>query len=182
MSVWGDIASGIGDFLGSDTARELAVNVGTAIYQHNNPVENRSLPPVQWAPRLPANYYGSQPILGVPQGYADDDSRFENLMEYIVPGARADDLLDQAVGGINQLIGGSSMVNGNGAMIPHAQHQPLFRARRSGAVGQRVIPVINPISGKTHFFGDLGQPLLFSRDFSAHKRVNRLARKAARKR
>jgi len=68
----------------------------------------------------------------------------------------------------------------NGMTLRHAEHKPMFRYRNSTAVGQRVIPVQNPMTGKTHFFGDLGTPLLFSRDFAAHKRVNKLARKASR--
>lgn len=55
----------------------------------------------------------------------------------------------------------------------------LFRPTAGRFRPARVIVVPNPMTGEPTFFGHLGRPLLFSRDLSAHKKVNRLARKAA---
>lgn len=40
---------------------------------------------------------------------------------------------------------------------------------------------VNPVSGKPTWFGPLGDPVLWSRDFAASRKVSRLARKAARR-
>jgi len=58
----------------------------------------------------------------------------------------------------------------------------LFRPRMGGLTPARVVVVPNPLTGEPIFFGHLGRPLLFSRDLAAHKKVNRLARKAASRR
>jgi hypothetical protein len=161
---------------------DVALEGGMAIYNYMNRGDesHRSMPP-------------TPPTVGIPgaggpgapwgAGYGPATWVGGGGTPALTPiGQQITDLVTDPVGTITQWFGdepgGMSMANG--AVIPHAQHPPLFRARNASAVGQRVIPVMNPVTGKTHFFGDLGTPLLFSRDFSAHKRVNRLARKAAR--
>lgn len=170
----GGVFGSVKEILASDAGRGVMVEAGRAIYRHNNPPETRSLPPL-------APIQGPQPEVydqtdwRAPQGGPGWLEQTADFLEDLTPFGR----LDNEMFG-SQLGGNGGAQVGNGLTIPHANHPALFRARKSTAVGQRVIPVINPITGKTHFFGDLGTPLLFSRDFSAHKRVNRLARKAAR--
>ncbi len=59
---------------------------------------------------------------------------------------------------------------------------PLFQPNR---VGVRPIPLImvpNPVTGAPTFFKHAGRPILFSGDLRASKLVNRIARRARRKR
>ena len=171
MGLIGDIAEGIGNVLGSEAARPVLIEVGRQIYAHNNPPETRSLPPVAYPLPPPQLVQGPMPQ-PAPGGFVDVFQEYIGMPSGSAVGNIIDYFQGQTPPG-----GGSQVANG---LMPHAQHPPLFRARQGTAVGQRVIPVMNPQTGKTHFFGDLGTPLLFSRDFAAHKRVNRLARKAGR--
>lgn len=56
----------------------------------------------------------------------------------------------------------------------------LFRPTATSIRPARVIVVPHPQTGAPTFFGHLGRPLLFSRDLSAARRVDRLARRARR--
>ena len=58
----------------------------------------------------------------------------------------------------------------------------LFRVGRQSLRPARVVVIPNPLTGEPTFFGNLGKPLLFSRDLSAAKKVARLARRAASRR
>ena len=62
-----------------------------------------------------------------------------------------------------------------------AQLGSMFTPSMSGARAQKFM-VPNPQTGKATWFGPLGQPVLFSGDFTASKRVARVARKARRSR
>jgi hypothetical protein len=57
----------------------------------------------------------------------------------------------------------------------------LFRPSAStGIRPARVVVVPHPVTGAPVFFGNLGRPLLWSRDLSAARKVDRLARRARR--
>ncbi len=56
----------------------------------------------------------------------------------------------------------------------------LFRPTRSRMRPARVVVIPHPETGEPTFFGHLGRPLLFSRDLSAVRRVNKLAARARR--
>lgn len=56
-----------------------------------------------------------------------------------------------------------------------------FRQTQMGAASQKFIGV-NPVTGRATWFGPLGSPVLFSRDFAVMKRLRRVAVKAGRAR
>jgi hypothetical protein len=58
---------------------------------------------------------------------------------------------------------------------------PVLPYRRTpmGAAAQKFVAV-NPVTNRATWFGPLGQPVLFSRDFAVCRRVNRIARRARR--
>jgi hypothetical protein len=56
----------------------------------------------------------------------------------------------------------------------------MFPPSRTSVRAARVFVVPHPQTGAPTFFGHLGRPLLFSRDLSAARRVDRLARRARR--
>ncbi len=56
-----------------------------------------------------------------------------------------------------------------------------FRPTMAGAVAQRFMAT-NPATGRLTWFGPLGQPVLWTGDIRAAKRVNRVARRALRAR
>ncbi len=156
---------------------DVALGAGMGLYNWMNPPEpesHRSIPPMR----------GQGGLLGPGAGGAGQWWAGGGAPGLTPIGQQITDLVTDPVGTVGSWFGepGGQMSNGMLPSIPHASHPALFRPTRAGAVGNRVIPVVNPMTGRTHFFGDLGRPLLFSRDFAAHKRVNRLARKAARKR
>jgi len=55
-----------------------------------------------------------------------------------------------------------------------------FRATLGGARAQKFM-VANPVTGTATWFGPLGKPILFTGDFQAAKRVQRVARRAKRR-
>ena len=58
---------------------------------------------------------------------------------------------------------------------------PFFPARRGrNFVPARLVSIPHPETGEPVFFGHLGKPLLFSRDMSAARKVNKLAARARR--
>jgi hypothetical protein len=77
--------------------------------------------------------------------------------------------------GFNFLFGGG----GGGGAVANGAVQ-LFRPTATSIRPARVIVVPHPQTGAPIFFGHLGRPLLFSRDLSAARRVDRLARRARR--
>lgn len=56
-----------------------------------------------------------------------------------------------------------------------------FRRTQMGASSQKFIGV-NPVSGRATWFGPLGSPILFSRDFAVMRRLRKIAVKAGRAR
>lgn len=58
----------------------------------------------------------------------------------------------------------------------------MFRPTASTMRPASVVVIPHPETGAPTFFGNLGKPLLFSRDLSAARKVNRLARRARRAR
>jgi hypothetical protein len=67
-----------------------------------------------------------------------------------------------------------------GGEDPMATAGALFRPTATTIRPARVVVVPHPQTGAPTFFGHLGRPLLFSRDLSAARRVDRLARRARR--
>jgi len=57
----------------------------------------------------------------------------------------------------------------------------LFRVGRQSLRPARVVVIPNPLTGEPTFFGNLGKPLLFTRDLSAAKKVAKLARRVSRR-
>ncbi len=55
-----------------------------------------------------------------------------------------------------------------------------FRPTAAGASAQRHLR-INPVTGRATWFGPLGRPMLFSGDFAAKRRVEKIAGRAARR-
>lgn len=54
-----------------------------------------------------------------------------------------------------------------------------FRPTMAGAASQRFVAT-NPVSGRAQWFGPLGHPILFSRDFAVVRRVSKIAARARR--
>lgn len=71
---------------------------------------------------------------------------------------------------------GSLFGNGNGV------GSAAFRQTTGGVRANRSFHLPHPVTGEDVFFGSLGRPLLFTRDMSAAKKVDRLARRARRSR
>lgn len=69
---------------------------------------------------------------------------------------------------------------GGGEEAAMATAGALFRPTATTIRPARVVVVPHPQTGAPTFFGHLGRPLLFSRDLSAARRVDRLARRARR--
>lgn len=54
-----------------------------------------------------------------------------------------------------------------------------FFSQGTGSYRPQAFSAVDP-TGKRHFFGPMGRPMLWSRDFAAAKRLDRIARKASR--
>lgn len=70
--------------------------------------------------------------------------------------------------------------NGDTGMMEGRGTSPYLRTQ-AGVRPARHFVQVNPLTGKLDNFGYLGPCVLFSRDMSAHRKVNRLARKASRR-
>jgi hypothetical protein len=77
---------------------------------------------------------------------------------------------------------GSMMSQLGESAVGHATHSPLFTPTRTSARPSSLVIVTNPVTGKPTFFKHAGRPILFSGDLRAAKRVQKIARRAARKR
>jgi len=83
--------------------------------------------------------------------------------------------LPGALGGLAVGAGIDAALSSGGAMTP------MFRQGMAGARAQ-FFRTTNPISGQDTWFRPAGRPLLWSGDLTACKRVNKIARRAKRKR
>lgn len=83
------------------------------------------------------------------------------------------------LGGLSEL---GEFFGGGEGDVPMANGVALFRPTATSIRPARVIVVPHPQTGAPTFFGHLGRPLLFSRDLSAARKVDRLARRARRTR
>ncbi len=111
----------------------------------------------------------SQPPLALPTG---GPMPFQQPAVALPPGIIGG-LIGSVPGIAAELFGGGG---GGGAVMAGG----LFRPRAAGVTPSRVVVVPHPVTGEPVFFGHLGRPLLFSRDLSAVRKVNRLARRARR--
>jgi hypothetical protein len=185
-SIWegvSDVADSLGNVLGQPGTGGALVDIGTAIYRHNNPPENRNLPPNPYvgtaAQRRQAAQYYDRQVGGTPSrwepGY--QEGIVEQALEPFFPLLYADDLVRGARG----VVGGNGMANGNGgAMVPHAQHSPFSRINRTNIRMMSEVQVQHPETGKVYTYKNMGRPVLYSGDLAASKRVRKVAARARR--
>jgi len=91
-----------------------------------------------------------------------------------------------AIGGalarqIPGFLGGLAAGEISGAVAGGGPGTPMFRATMAGARAQ-FFRTQNPATGQDTWFRPAGRPLLWSGDLTACKRVNKIARRAKRKR
>ena len=78
--------------------------------------------------------------------------------------------------GLMALFGGGGMVG------PGASPGTIFRVQGERLVPRRTFEIMNPSTGRTVFYRNMGRPILWSGDLSACKRVNKAASRARRRR
>ena len=87
---------------------------------------------------------------------------------------------EQGFGGGNVQMAADFNIPGTGLGSEVACAPMFTRGRSSGIRPARLVIVPHPETGEPVFFGNLGKPLLFSRDMSAARRVRKLAGRARR--
>jgi len=87
-------------------------------------------------------------------------------------------LIKQLPGFIGGIVGGNLL---EGAISGGGSVTPMFRPTMAGVRAQS-FRATNPVTGQDVFFRPAGKPILWSSDLSACKRVNKVARRARRKR
>lgn len=84
--------------------------------------------------------------------------------------------------GVSGAVGGVLAGEAIDAIQASGQGTAFFRATASGARPLPLVMIPNPVTGAPTFFKSAGRPVLFSSDFSAAKKVAKLASRARRKR
>lgn len=88
--------------------------------------------------------------------------------------------IGQALGLAEQ--GGEQMANGGALVGPGAAPGTIYRVVNQRLVPRRSFSILNPSTGRFDWFKSAGRPILWSGDFAACKRVDRVARRARRAR
>lgn len=95
------------------------------------------------------------------------------------------------IGGQSMPTGGGAVALPGGAMVPQlrsGQANPIFTTFQNTATGavtcraRSTFEVVNPCTGSTVFYRNMGRPLLWSGDLTAARRVRKAASKARRSR
>jgi len=105
------------------------------------------------------------PIISTPAGFTGGSQ-----MPTVLPGGAV--FADFNVPSLGDVFGGNPGIN-----CP-----VLFKPNRPGARPASMVMVPNPVTGEPVLFKHAGKILLTTSDMTAHRRVNRLARKASRRR
>lgn len=172
----GRIGSAVGTAVGQAVS-DPAVwgQAAVAVARHNDwlpsnsgprPVAATSLPPAQTQPTFTSSPFPG----GVLPGHLDE-----------VANAVGSAMEGDYVGALGDLLGMNGS-NGNGAVAPSVNGCPPWRPAKASLRLPPYWTTVNPATGRTHFIGDLGRPLLFTRDLAAIKKGPKLGRKLSRKR
>lgn len=155
--------------------------VGLPAIPSSQPVDTRFAtftPGGNQVPAFPINTF---------QGFPPSPTNFANLIGGGGPGFQNVGLTSllptiakQLPGFVGGIIGGNLLENvfsgGGGGSVT-----PMFRPTMAGVRAQS-FRATNPVTGQDVFFRPAGKPILWSSDLSACKRVNKVARRARRKR
>lgn len=78
----------------------------------------------------------------------------------------------------SRIAGGETVANGGALVISPQAAGTFYTVENQRVRARRWAIAVNPGTGQLDFWGRLGQPILFSRDFAVCRRVDRLARRA----